>query len=329
VTPPPLPPLDVDAFVQRATGAAKVERAGRIQSLWGGYGELLRFRLHGAERATVVVKYADAGAARARTGTGTGTGTSRGDAETISHQRKCRSYDAETAFYRNLAPRCDEACRVAALLGAEVAGEQWILVLEDLDGAGFGRRERDPQGADLEACLGWLASFHARFLGERPARAGVWPVGTYWHLGTRQGELRVAATRDPTLTARAVALDEQLRSARFTTLVHGDAKPANFCFAPEGRQARGSRRSTSSTPAVGPASSTSPTCSTAPRRGRRAARSTPTSPGCGRSSTSRRWSPNGARSFRSRWPISTASWSAGGGDNVLARRARMGSSWRP
>jgi hypothetical protein len=222
VTPPSTPPLDVDACVQRATGAAKVERGGRIQSLWGGYGELLRYRVHGGARpGTVVVKYARPPAA----------------AETVSHRRKCRSYDAETAFYTNLAARCDDSCRVARLLGAEVAGEQWILVLEDLDAAGFGRRERHPEGADLEACLGWLASFHARFLGERPERVGVWPVGTYWHLATRQDELRIAAASDPTWTARAVALDGQLRSARFTTLVHGDAKPANFCFARAARPA--------------------------------------------------------------------------------------------
>ena len=217
--------IDLASFVQRVTGASRVERAGRIQSLWGGYGELLRFRLEGTARATVVVKWARPPAERRR-----------GEREPpVSHERKCRSYDAETAFYRALAPRCDDTCRVAQLLGAETGDDEWVLVLEDLDAAGFDRRSRAPRGADLDACLAWLASFHARFLGASAAGAGVWSVGSYWHLATRQDELRLAAMTDPSLAERAAALDRELRAARFTTLVHGDAKPANFCFARVGR----------------------------------------------------------------------------------------------
>ncbi len=207
------------AFVQSASGATEVATGGeRIQSLWGGYGELVRVRLVGASRATVVVKWARLPAHR--------FGESG-----ASHERKCRSYDVETAFYERLSARCDDSCRVARSLGTRVRSGEWLLVLEDLDEAGFARRTREPRGPDLAACLGWLASFHARFLGQSAEANGLWTVGTYWHLATRQDELQSAARRDPTWPARAAALDEKLRAARFTTIVHGDAKPANFCFA--------------------------------------------------------------------------------------------------
>ena len=61
----------------------------------------------------------------------------------------------------------------------------------------------------------------------------MWPIGTYWHLATRTDEL--AAIRDPALRALAPVLDAQLTAARFQTLVHGDAKEANFCFSRDGR----------------------------------------------------------------------------------------------
>jgi Ser/Thr protein kinase RdoA (MazF antagonist) len=75
--------------------------------------------------------------------------------------------------------------------------------------------------------LRWLAHFHARFLEVRPD--SLWNVGTYWHLATRPDEL--AALRDAALRRAAPVFDERLNRARFRTLVHGDAKLQNFCFA--------------------------------------------------------------------------------------------------
>jgi hypothetical protein len=206
------------AAVAALTGASSAERSERIQSLWGGYGELVRVHLVGCERTTAIVKLARPPQRSPK-------------AEDASHARKCRSYDVETAFYRTLAARCDASCRVAALLGARGGHGEWLLVLEDLDAAGFPHRSRGLRTTELDACLGWLAAFHARFVGERPE--GLWKVGTYWHLATRQEEL--ARVRDPSLRARAPELDRQLRAARHATILHGDAKPANFCFAPGGR----------------------------------------------------------------------------------------------
>ena len=86
---------------------------------------------------------------------------------------------------------------------------------------------------ELEACLSWLAHFHATFLHERPT--GLWEIGTYWHLDTRPDEL--AELDDPELRAAAPAIDARLNASTFQTFVHGDAKLANFCFSVEGRVA--------------------------------------------------------------------------------------------
>ncbi|MDH3346259.1 MAG: DUF1679 domain-containing protein, partial [Kiritimatiellaceae bacterium] len=83
---------------------------------------------------------------------------------------------------------------------------------------------------ELKACLKWLAAFHATFMNEKPD--GLWPVGTYWHLDTRPDELDVM--NDAELKRAAPAIDRQLNECRFQTLVHGDAKLANFCFSQDG-----------------------------------------------------------------------------------------------
>ncbi len=209
---------DLARWLIDTTGARAVGRVEQIQSLWGGYGDLLRVHLVGAPSPSVVMKWVRPPVGRAGSG--------------VSHERKRRSYQVETTFYRAYAPRCPPGSRVPGLVGARERDGESILVLEDLDVAGFGGRSRDPRGEELEACLAWLAHFHARFLGVEPQ--GLWVEGTYWHLQTRQEEL--GATRDPAVRARAPALDAALRGARHRTLVHGDAKPANFCFDRRGRR---------------------------------------------------------------------------------------------
>ena len=219
--------MDPLRFVLETTGAERVTRTERIQSLWGGYGDLLRVHLHKSSDASVVVKWAKP-PARAK------------DTSDVAHRRKCRSYDVELAFYRSFASLCDDRCRVARCLGSwqSDADHEWILVLEDLDAAGFSRRDRRPRAGDLTSCLAWLASFHARFVGHAPT--DLWPVGSYWHLETRRHELVTHSPKDQMhrALAHAEALDGRLRECRYQTFVHGDAKPANFCFSRAGSPSR-------------------------------------------------------------------------------------------
>lgn len=205
------------SWIAELTGADRARRGQHIQSLWGGYGEIWRIELRGASASSVILKRVEPPERAAR------------ESER-SHRRKCRSYAVETTFYRSFAPRCGADCRVPELLGSRAGQNRWALVLEDLDAAGFAGRASRPNGAQLDACLAWLAAFHARFLGARPE--GLWKTGTYWHLSTRPDEL--AAVTDAAVRAAAPEWDRALSACQFQTLVHGDAKPANFCFAPRG-----------------------------------------------------------------------------------------------
>jgi len=200
--------------VASLTGARSARIVEHVQTLWGGYGEIVRVALDGGVAPTAIVKHVQPPAAKR---------------DTVSDARKRRSYDVEARFYRDVAPRCDDTCRVARLYGSHVEAGEWLFVLEDLDAVGYGGRrdDDDARGTALDACIAWLASFHARFLGERGE--GLWPVGTYWHLGTRRDEL--PAIRDSYLHSNAEAFDARLANARFQTILHGDPKQANFCFA--------------------------------------------------------------------------------------------------
>ena len=60
-------------------------------------------------------------------------------------------------------------------------------------------------------------------------------MGTYWHLATRPQEL--AALQDKNLKAAAQQIDHKLNNCHYKTIVHGDAKLANFCFSKEGKVA--------------------------------------------------------------------------------------------
>lgn len=205
-------------WIAEVTGARRARRGAHLQTLWGGYGELLRVDLEGAPAATAIVKH---------------VAPPPDVRDTVSDRRKRRSYDVEHAFYRRYAARCDDSCRVAHAYGSRVDDGAWWLVLEDLDASGYLERHDPAHGLALEACLRWLAAFHARFLGDPGEK--LWPQGTYWHLATRLDEL--AEIADPAIRATAHELDAALAGARYQTILHGDAKEANFCFTPEARAA--------------------------------------------------------------------------------------------
>ena len=205
-----------------ATGAGNLVESEVIQSLWSGYGRIVRCGLEGSELSSVVVKHVHWPDANHHP---RGWNTSR------SHERKVRSYQVETEWYAKWADRCGDACRVPKCFALETHGDEVFMVLEDLDAAGFGGRRSHVSDIEIKAGLSWLAHFHATYMGEKPD--GLWETGTYWHLETRPDEL--AELDDPALTAAASAIDQQLKDSPFQTIVHGDAKLANFCFNDDGR----------------------------------------------------------------------------------------------
>ncbi|MEM8496658.1 MAG: oxidoreductase family protein [Pseudomonadota bacterium] len=150
----------------------------------------------------------------------------RGWNTALSHQRKIRSYQVEAHWYQQYANQCDSECQVPKCLAVDVQENETVLILSDLDADGYCIRKDCAEIEEIHVCLNWLASFHASFLGS--TADGLWANGTYWHLDTRPDEL--TALEDDALREAAPLIDRQLKQCRYQTLVHGDAKLANFCF---------------------------------------------------------------------------------------------------
>ena len=209
--------MDALPFILAQTSATHAEPITTVQSLWSGYGSILRYQLYGCDRQTLIVKHINPPHRHQHP---------RGWNTDLSHQRKLRSYQVETSWYQNWAQRCNEHCYVSRCLGIRQQDNNTLILLEDLDTAGFPLRLNTLSGNELRACLSWLADFHACFMGANPI--GLWPIGSYWHLDTRPDEW--AVMEDGQLKQSARRLDDMLNQARFKTLIHGDAKVANFCF---------------------------------------------------------------------------------------------------
>lgn len=203
-------------------GDLRVRNCQLLQSLWGEQGLLLRLHLDAAAHETVIVKYIapNRNASHPRGWTGA-----------RSFERKRRSYEVECHWYRTHAAHCLVDCRLPRLLGLHEDEHHTLLVLEDLQPA-FPRLCQQLDARQLRPCLLWLAEFHARFM--HHSAEGLWSRGSYWHLQTRPDEwqaMEPGAVRDA-----AHWLDQCLRQARFQTLIHGDAKLANFCFSEDLRK---------------------------------------------------------------------------------------------
>ncbi|MEO1574254.1 MAG: phosphotransferase [Pseudomonadota bacterium] len=213
--------------LRETTGATSIRRLDTLQSLWSGYGRIVRCHLEYADAAgppSVILKHVRWPSA---------ANHPRGWNTDRSHQRKVNSYRVETAWYQDFAARCDRHCRVPHCLRVESRDDDIYIVLEDLDAAGFDERRSVASARDIHACIDWLAQFHALFMHAPPEN--LWPTGTYWHLATRPDEL--ARLDDAALHAAAAPIDARLSGSPFQTIVHGDAKLANFCFAANGHVA--------------------------------------------------------------------------------------------
>ena len=209
-------------IIKQATGASEIFEIEMIQSLWSGYGKILRFGLKDSDRKSVVVKHVKLPDTNKHP---------RGWNTDISHQRKLKSYQVETAFYKSWSSNCQGKCPVPHCLAIESTENETLMVLEDLDASGFPVRTSYVSQNEISACIIWLANFHATYLNETPHV--LWETGTYWHLESRPDELK--ALDDMPLKKAASEIDLKLKQSPFQTFVHGDAKLANFCFSEDGK----------------------------------------------------------------------------------------------
>ena len=210
------------SIILQSTGASSLFEKETIQELWSGYGKIMRIGLENASVDSVVVKHVQMPIYKNHP---------RGWNTDIGHRRKVKSYQVETAWYDKYSEK--SAARLPQCLAVETKDEEVLMVLEDLNEAGYPLRKNALTWEEIAGCLAWLAKFHASYLGKIPE--GLWEVGTYWHLATRPQEL--AVLDDLRLKEAAPVIDEKLNTCEYKTFVHGDAKLANFCFAKDGEVA--------------------------------------------------------------------------------------------
>jgi len=210
-------------ILQKTFKANAVKQLEVIQSLWSGYGQIARYQLEGADIPTVIVKHIQLNKAQNHP---------RGWNTEISRQRKVKSYQVEQHWYEGLAKKSDVSCKLPVCYQSFHREGEQLLILEDLNAAGFSIRKSALNREEVSLGIQWLANFHATFLLEKAE--GLWQEGSYWHLDTRPDEL--IAMQDGKLKEAAALLDEHLSNCNYRTIIHGDAKVANFCFSEGGKQ---------------------------------------------------------------------------------------------
>jgi len=225
--------------------SCKISSKKVIQRLWSGYGEIVRYHLEVAQNTqqnqSLIVKNVH---------------PPNVNDTSISHLRKLRSYQVETAFYEKYSCKIisngkgiedindGSVPRVPRLLYNKSNNELNLtqILLEDLNEVGYPGRQGYGSNAYIEQevkpMIQWLARFHGAFLKKKVSHEeddqsyypGLWEQGCYWHLDTRPDEFN-DMKRGHVLKKSAKMLDRRLKHhSQFVTLLHGDSKVCNFCF---------------------------------------------------------------------------------------------------
>lgn len=226
----------IDSLVDSIWPQSTIASYEVVQGLWSDYGAIIRVVMNAAESGKLSD---DSRGELPRSGPSSlvakvvapplASKHPRGWNTDASKLRKLRSYQVERRFYEHYAKLCSMSCPVPACLGSTSDGNAVTLLLEDLD-TEYPIRHSQLSAQSAQVCLQWLAAFHAQFLGL--ANSLLWERGTYWYLETRADEFD--AMPDGLLKQAAHRLDARLNACVYQTLLHGDAKVANFCFNPLG-----------------------------------------------------------------------------------------------
>lgn len=217
--------MNLATYLCQTLNASEAIKLGTLQRLWSGYGEIARYKLlHNGKPQRYIVKLI--------TPPKNALHPYQWNSD-IGHQRKLHSYQVERQWYQHWSKRCHKDTVIPVYYQSldDKVANQTIIILSDLDQAGFTKRYEKLDSIQALAVIKWLAIFHASFIKVNPNPQwpeGLWTKGTYWHLETRQEEYN--AMPDSQLKRLAAHIDAKLTQCPFQTIVHGDAKVANFCF---------------------------------------------------------------------------------------------------
>ena len=189
----------IQELVKIHTNSENILEIELIQSLWDGYGELNRVNTQNKSVIVKLIKY-----------------------PVSAHKRKIKSYEVEIDWYKNYTKHISVAYTPKYIASGKIEDYRY-LILEDLKDKNF-QQKKEVSFEEIKYCLKWLASFHAKYLNLEPKK--LWNIGSYWHLETRPDEYR--SMKDLELKEVAHLIDQKLNQAKYQTIIHGDAKLANF-----------------------------------------------------------------------------------------------------
>ncbi|MCQ8878500.1 ecdysteroid 22-kinase family protein [Pseudoalteromonas shioyasakiensis] len=181
-----------------------------ITALWSGCGEIVRCRLDDNACVIKAISVPDH------------INHPRITQTEFSINRKRHSYEVEFYWYQQYASKLPAQARALRCYEALEQQQKKVMVFADFVADGFTNAQVHKQ--HIAAILKWLAYFHAFHFEVNPD--GLWQQGSYWHLATRPDEYEKMP--DSALKRQAKNIDRILRECQYRTLIHGDAKLANF-----------------------------------------------------------------------------------------------------
>ncbi len=202
----------IQEILLKTTQSVQIKSYDILQSLWSGYGKIIRIY---TDKTSFIIKIIQPPSKNTYL-------HPYGWNTVNSHQRKIKSYQVERNWYQKHNTTIPNA-RTPQFIHSEVTDNTYCLILEDLKSFQFSPFEINSK-QKINLCLKWLAYFHAFYLHHEAPH--LWETGTYWHLDTRPDEFD--ALKDMELKKIAPIIDQKLKDSPFQTLVHGDAKKANF-----------------------------------------------------------------------------------------------------
>ncbi|TXC85133.1 phosphotransferase [Luteibaculum oceani] len=143
------------------------------------------------------------------------------EAQRFAVARKRSSFRNELIWYRDM-PMAQQA-GIPLAYGFEENNREIIIVLDDLESMGFVCNPQPLRSHHVKACLEFLVDFHIRNLNVNEAHKG-----GYWHLETRPFEFD--KMEGGFFKDNAQTWDQTIKNAQFKTIIHGDAKPANYAL---------------------------------------------------------------------------------------------------
>lgn len=180
------------------------QKSTKIQDLWSSYGKLLR--IQNTNGSSFIRKQINL------------PPIPSDPKKKFDYQRKKKSYEVERLWYQS-EPNLSNPV-IPSLL--KIDDLSLNFEIEDLKPKGFQIIQKILK-PDLYRIISSLANFHMELLN---VENNFWEHGGYWHLETRPYELKQMSNK--ALQSKAYQLNDQLKNAKYKTIIHGDCKLANI-----------------------------------------------------------------------------------------------------